>query len=354
MMTEAGIWSPIPRSIAIFRALNLGDLLCTIPALRALRLSLPGTRITLIGLASAIPVVERFNSYVNELLLFPGDPAFPEQAARMDELPEFYRRVRDSDFDLILQMHGSGAQSNQIVQRMGARRWAGFVPEASQQEPGRLMTWPHHLPEVHRYLALLSYLGLPASDDALEFPLSDDDHREADAAATHAGVDLDRTIFIHPGARMPSRRWPLDRFADVMQRLAGEGWQLAVTGSPDETELAASLIHRARVPAANFSGKTSLGGLVGLLQRGRMVICNDTGISHLAAAVRLPSVVIASGSDVARWAPLDAGLHRVLHAPTPCRPCSYFQCPIGHPCALGVSVDQVMEEAQSQLGAIHE
>src|SRR5690606_379591 len=150
------------------------------------------------------------------------------------------------------------AQSNQIAQRMGARRCARFGPEASQQEPGRLMTWPHHLPEVHPYLALLSYLRLPASDDALESPFSDDDHREADAAATHAGVDLDRTIFIHPGARMPSRRWPLDRFADVMQRLAGEGWQLAVTGSPDETELAASLIHRARVPAANFSGKTSL------------------------------------------------------------------------------------------------
>jgi ADP-heptose:LPS heptosyltransferase len=85
-----------------------------------------------------------------------------------------------------------------------------------------------------------------------------------------------------------------------------------------------------------------------------MLVCNDTGISHLAAAVRLPSVVIASGSDVARWAPLDTGLHRVLHTPMPCRPCSYFACPIGHPCALGISIGQVMEQAQLQLGAIHE
>ncbi len=354
MTIGTGLWYPAPCSVAVFRALNLGDLLCSVPALRALRLALPDARITLIGLHSAIPVVERFKHYVDELLLFPGDPAFPEQAVRMEDLSGFYGKVRARNFDLILQMHGSGAQSNDVVRRMGGRRWAGFVPEESLQEPGRLMAWPDHLPEIHRYLALLSYLGLPSTDTALEFPLRDEDRREADAAADNAGLDLDRTIFIHPGARMASRRWPLDRFAGVMQRLAGQSWQLAVTGSPDEAELAAGLIRRAGTPAANLSGKTSLGALVSMLQRGRMLVCNDTGISHLAAAVRLPSVVIASGSDVARWAPLDTGLHRVLHTPMPCRPCSYFDCPIGHPCALGISIGQVMEQAQLQLGAIHE
>lgn len=354
MTKGKGIWHPAPRSMAVFRALNLGDLLCSIPAFRALRRALPDTRITLIGLESAIPIVERFQPYIDELVLFPGDPSFPEQPARMEKMPKFLDRLRDRKFDLILQMHGSGARSNQIVQCMNPRRWAGFVPDDGQQEPGRLMTWPDHLPEIHRYLALLSYLGLPASEDALEFPLNDDDRSEADAAAIQAGVDLDRTIFIHPGARMASRRWPLESFAGVMQGLAKQGWQLAVTGGPDEDELTADLIQRACVPAANFSGKTSLGGLVALLQRGRMIICNDTGVSHLAAAVRLPSIVIASGSDVARWAPLDTRLHRVLHVPMPCRPCSYFECPIGHPCALGVSADQVMEQAQAQLGTTHE
>ncbi len=349
MMGTAGIWHPAPRRVAIFRALNLGDLLCSMPAFRALRQALPDARITLIGLESAVPVVARFKAYVDELVLFPGDPAFPEQAPRAAELPEFYRGLRARHFDLILQMHGSGAQSNALVQAMGARRWAGFVPETRQQEAGRLMAWPDHLPEVRRYLALLSYLGLSAQDAALEFPLSAGDDDEADRVAAEAGIELSRTIFIHPGARLASRRWPLDRFARVALYLAARGWQVAVTGSVAETELAASLVRQAQLPVVNLCARTSLGALVSLLRRARLLVCNDTGISHLAAAVRLPSVVIASGSDVSRWAPLDHDRHRVLYAPTPCRPCFYAECPIGHPCARGVSVAEVLAQVQLQL-----
>lgn len=349
MTLSAGIWHPVPRSVAVFRALNLGDLLCAIPAFRALRRALPEARITLIGLQSAIPVAARFKAYIDELILFPGDPAFPEQAARLAELPDFYRRMQARNFDLVLQMHGSGAQSNTIVQAMGGRCWAGFVPDAQYEQAGRLMAWPDHLPEIHRYLALLSYLGATADDATLEFPLTDDDHDEADAVAVSANIVLDQTVFVHPGARLASRRWPLDRFAHVATSLAAQGWQIAVTGSSAESELAETLVRQLAFPVANLCGKTSLGGLVSMLRRGRLLVCNDTGISHLAAAARLPSVVIASGSDVSRWAPLDADLHHVLYTPVPCRPCSYPECPIGHPCAKGVSVSHVLEQSLFQL-----
>jgi ADP-heptose:LPS heptosyltransferase len=82
------------------------------------------------------------------------------------------------------------------------------------------------------------------------------------------------------------------------------------------------------------------------------VVANDTGISHIAAAMRTPSVIVASGSDVQRWAPLDRELHRVLHHDTACRPCAHAVCPIGHPCALGVSAEEVVQEARSRVACV--
>ena len=80
-----------------------------------------------------------------------------------------------------------------------------------------------------------------------------------------------------------------------------------------------------------------------LMQRARLLVCNDTGVSHIAAAVGTPSVIVASGSDVRRWAPLDRQRHRVLHYPVPCRPCEHAECPLAnHPCARGVTVEAVM------------
>jgi ADP-heptose:LPS heptosyltransferase len=99
-----------------------------------------------------------------------------------------------------------------------------------------------------------------------------------------------------------------------------------------------------REPARDLAGCTTLGGLAALIARARLLVCNDTGVSHIAAAMRTPSVVIACGSDPKRWAPLDRELHRVLSHPVPCRPCAYAECPIGHGCALGIAARDVIRE----------
>lgn len=349
-MKPTGIdWNTPIKNVAIFRALNLGDMLCVIPALRVLRRQLPKAHISLIGLRSAIPVLQRFPEYVDELIEFPGDAAFPEQIVQKNRLSDFYRDMRARSFDLALQIHGSGQRANDIVKSMAPRQWAGFVPEPNQTVPGQLLPWPDDLHEIHRYLALLQHIGLEASDDTLEFPVSTSDRDSADSVAMKNGLTLNKTVFIHPGARLASRRWPLERFAQVARQLAHEGWQIAITGSAGESAMAKGLEARAGHRLVDLCGATSLGSLASLLLRGRLLICNDTGVSHVAASVHATSVVIASGSDVARWGPLDRKRHTVLYTPIGCRPCAYDQCPIGHPCALGVQVDRVMLEINRHL-----
>ena len=109
-----------PKRIAVFRALQLGDLLCATPALRALRAAHPDAHLTFIGLRWARELCERL-AYVDEFIAFPGFPGLPEIEPQLERIPEFLARVQASRFDLIVQMRGSGALVNPIVVACGAR-----------------------------------------------------------------------------------------------------------------------------------------------------------------------------------------------------------------------------------------
>jgi ADP-heptose:LPS heptosyltransferase len=232
---------------------------------------------------------------------------------------------------------------------MGAADWHGFVPHDRQAEAGRRMPWPEGLPESLRYTALMRYLGLPVKDEDLEFPLSDADRVAARAVARRFAFEPTHTILLHPGARLPSRRWPIERFAQVGRILQSEGWTAAVTGATDEAPIATALCSALEPGAINLCGQTGLGALAALLQDCALLVCNDTGVSHIAAGVGAPSVVIACGSDVARWAPLDRTRHRVLFHDLPCRPCAYRICPIGHICATAVTVSDVLAAVRAKV-----
>jgi ADP-heptose:LPS heptosyltransferase len=323
-----------PRRVAVFRALQLGDMLCAVPALRAMRKAWPRAEITLIGLPGAQAFTDRFSGYISDLMPFPGVAEFPEQAR---------------EFDLAIQMHGTGQTSNSIVRGLGAARCAGFVPDSAFARPGRFMAWPDTMPEPLRYTSLMRFMGIPVPSEQLEFPLTRDDRREARALQARLGFDVGATVLLHPGARLPSRRWPVGRFAAVGRALAEHGWRLAVTGSGDESFLTRPLLAALPANSIDLTGQTSLGGLAALLAGCPLLICNDTGVSHIAAAMATPSVVVASGSDVARWAPLDTLRHTVLSFQVPCRPCAYHDCPIGHLCALGVPVGEVVATAYRKL-----
>lgn len=338
------------RRIAVFRALQLGDMLCAVPALRALRNAWPHARITLIGLGDGGDFRRRFSRYIDDWMRFPGLDAFPEQRADEAALPAFYEQARAQRFDLALQMHGSGQLSNGVVRRLGARQWIGFMPAGGISEEGARVAWPDELPEPLRYLKLVEALGVPADDPALELPLTGDDYAESRALCRKHGLTPARTVLVHPGARLRSRRWPVERFGAVAAALARQGWQVAVTGTRDEADIVRNTIAASGIDAVDLCSRTSLGGLAALAAQCRLVVCNDTGMSHVCAAVGAPSVVVASGSDVRRWAPLDADRHNVLWKAVPCRPCAYEDCPIGHPCALGVEVEQVLAAALRRLG----
>lgn len=341
-----------PRRIAVLRALQLGDLLCIVPALRALRAALPKSEITLIGLPWARCFVERFSDYFNHFIEFPGFPGLPERSWSAWRLIRFLRAVRGKDFDLALQMHGSGRITNALTATFGARLSAGYyLPGGYRPNREWFMPFPAHEPEIRQHLQLMEFLGFPAHGEALEFPLLPRDHEEYRALCRRTGLQSGKYVCIHPGAQLPSRRWSPRRFAAVADAMAAWDLQIVLTGSAAEKPLTRAVMRDMRRPAIDLAGQTSLGGVAAVISQARLLIANDTGVSHLAAALKVPSVIVASGSDVGRWAPLNRNLHHVLFHPIACRPCSYRECPVGHPCARGVSVESV-QRAATQMVAL--
>lgn len=303
------------EKIAIVRALpGLGDFLCAIPALRALRVAFPQAKVTFIGLPNSQGLVTRFEQYIDEFVVLPGYPGLPEQPANLEALPEFFAQLRSRYFDLAIQMHGSGIVTNPLTLELGATRTIGFFQTGQPcSDPDSFLPFIETEHEILRYLRLLEFVGIPASDAAMEFPIEIRDRQEFQALSQLHG--LQRYVCIHAGASVPSRCWSSDQFAEIGDHLSQQGWQIVLTGTCAERGLTESIARLIKAPTINLAGRTSLGTLAALLEGCKLLVCNDTGISHVAAALKVPSVVIFSGSDPQRWSPLDKQRHRSIVPP---------------------------------------
>jgi ADP-heptose:LPS heptosyltransferase len=117
---------------------------------------------------------------------------------------------------------------------------------------------------------------------------------------------------VHPGASDAARRWSPEHFAVTADYFARDGYRVVLTGSAGEASVTADVARRMRYGALDLAGCTSLGAMAALLGDAAIVVSNDTGVSHLAAALRAPSVIVFLASDPLRWAPLDRTRHRVV------------------------------------------
>ena len=329
---------------------GLGDLLCGVPALRALRTRLPAAHVSLVTFAEMAPVVARQRPWVDALMPFPGYPGIPERAAARDRIDDFFARARSRRFDLAIQMYGARPEANEVTERLGARRTAGFfAPGRPQADLASHLPYPKHLHEVHRHLALLEHLGAEPQGDWLEFPIRRADERAAAALRARAGLGGGRYAVLHPGSTSPSRRWPPDRFATVGDGLAADGLRVAITGVASEAALTRAVVEAMRAPAVDLGGRTSLGSFAALLSEAALVVSNDTGAAHLAIAVDTPTVTVFLSGDPRRWATPDADRHRVARIQVECNPCPHLTCPIDHRCAERLRAADVLAEARRVL-----
>ncbi len=310
---EAPEWPPPEwRQVLVFRALQLGDMLCAVPALQALRAALPAAHIALIGLPWAVQFAQRFAALIDEFIAFPGHPQLPEPASDPDGWPDFRRSLCERRADLAIQLQGSGELSNRIVREFGARTTVGYARDADADGPG-FFPYPQYGHESARLLALMAALGFSTHGCRLAFPWQAADEAALQATGLPQQLQGRPYVCIHAGARDPARRWPTDAFAAVADSLADTfDLQVVLTGTADERRLADRLALAMRQAPIIAAQSWPIGAMAACIDGAQLLVCNDSGASHLAAALHVPSVVVFRQDTLDRWAPPDRRLHRCV------------------------------------------
>lgn len=298
------------HKIAVFRALQLGDMLCAVPAIRALRKAYPGAEISLLGLPWASTFVERFKNYFDRFIHFPGCEGLPEQVANEQLLHAFIKQIKKEKFDLVLQMQGNGTIVNALMFLFDAKHVAGFYNDESFVASDLFLQYPTHGAEIERHIALMQHLGISSAETELEFPLTEKDHK--DYADLLIPVTEKRYVIVHAGSRGSWRQWPPQYFAALADYCIEQGLTVVITGTNEEREITQELIKCIHHPVIDLTGKTTLGAIAVLIKNAFMLIANCTGVSHIASAMQTPGVIISMDGEPERWSPLNKQLHRVI------------------------------------------
>ncbi|MDK3254944.1 glycosyltransferase family 9 protein [Blastococcus capsensis] len=341
------------RRVALVRLrVGLGDLLCSMPALGRLRAARPDLHVSLITWPEMAPVVDRMGRMVDELLPFPGAEGIPERTPDPDGWASFLAAAAKRRFDLALQVYGDRPAANRVTAALGARLAGGFAPTGWDPPAGTAplhLRYPAHLHETDRHLRLFEQLGVPAGPPArMSFPISEADDAEHATTLGNSGLVPGRYVVLHPGASSPTRRWPAECHAAVGDALAADGWDVVLTGVAGERPISAAVQSRMGAPATDLTGATSLGGLAALLRDCAVLVGNDTGSAHLAAAVGAPTVTVFLPGDPVRWAH-PGPRHRAVIADVACAPCPHLVCPIDFRCAASVRPADVLAAARDLL-----
>ncbi len=348
-MTSARDWQQA-RNILCVRLDSIGDVLMTTPAIRALKESLHGRRITLLtssagaAIAALVPELDRVMVYDAPWM----KATAPRESSRPDT--EIVRTLCAEEFDgaVIFAVYSQNPLPSALLCYL-----AGIPLRLAHchENPYQLLTHWELDPEpaqfvrheVRRQLDLVATIDCVTQNERLSVQVPGGARKQVKQMLRGLGIDHTRPwVVIHPGASAPSRRYPQESFVEVGNRLAAEfGFAVVFTGSGSETELVDSIRHQMNVPSHSVAGLLDLPQLAALMHQAPLLITNNTGPAHIAAAVGTPVVDLYALTNP-QHQPWQVP-SRVLSHDVPCRFCYKSICPEGHHnCLRMVTPDQVV------------
>ena len=341
---------PSPKPLLVIRHDRLGDVILSTPVLQALRQHVPHAFIAMMVRPACRDVVE-------------GQPTLDEvivsekegRHRRILDTIRFARRLRRYEFDTALVLHPS-RRSHWIPWLAGIPVRIGYDRKSAWLLTHRL---PHRKQEGAKHealytLELLRCFGITPSLPALSVPVRPEAVARVDTLLAEAPLQATaRLVAIHPSASCVSKRWMPERFAQVADRLIAEHHvRVCVIAGEADVPHAEAMVRAMRQPVLDLAGRLSVGELAALLRRCRLLISNDSGPVHVAAAVGTPVVDIfgrnQAGLSPLRWGPLGEG-HVILHKEVGCVTCLAHNCDIDFLCLTSLSVDEVYHAAVSVL-----
>jgi len=275
--------APDQEQIVVLRGLGLGDLVTVAPPLRTLRSAYPRARLVLFA-----PAV------YSDLAALAGVDETVDHSG-LDPLP--WDGPRPS---LAVNLHGRGPESSRLLAELAPERLIAFrhsrVPVTAAGPP-----WRPREHEVARWCRLLHHHGLAADPRALRL----------DSPGVSSPLPPGAVV-VHPGAATTGRRWPAERFAATVRRIEEDGHVVALVGADSERRLCEDVARAAGGPTIVLAGRTTVAELAAVVSEAAAVVCNDSGVAHLASAYGTPSVVLFGPTSPSEWGPPSDGPHIAL------------------------------------------
>ncbi|MHC4324873.1 MAG: glycosyltransferase family 9 protein [Planctomycetota bacterium] len=294
------------KNILITKPSSLGDIVLALPALRALRKSFPEAKISWLVRPEFAELIEN-HPYLDEIITFDrkllGKAWFHPRAFGV--LVSLIRKLRRSKFDVVFDFQGlfrtaSLAWLSGCKTRFGmanAREFATFF-------------YTHKVTQDIEYIHMVDFYlkiiqGAGASDSGVEFVFPQNPVAEDSVGRLLASQGIqDNYAVLISGSVHQDKCWPAERFAQLADRISSQyGLSIVATGSASESGIVEKVKEKAGVPIANLAGQTSLSQLVVLLRNAKLVVSNDTGPGHIAAALGVPLVMMFGRVNPARLQP---------------------------------------------------
>jgi ADP-heptose:LPS heptosyltransferase len=337
------------RKILLIRLRRIGDIVLTTPAVRALRLALPGAELVYV-------VEEPYRKLVEGHPDLDGVIVIGKGQSRRDFL-RLVRDVRKRRFDAVLDFHG-GPRASLLTWLSGARlkigygiKWRGFIYDI--RIPRRGAAGPVH--SVENHINLVRALGVEVREiPPLVLPAATTRVRQPEDVSGHQIPVRNgtRTIALHIGAGNRFRDWGTDNLADLAVRLGRlPGVRVVLVGGQED--LSNEFLILSRAPGTtSLVGRIDLGGLKDFMARAAVFVGPDSGPMHIAAAVGTPIVALFGPTLPANFGPWGAGtVTRIIEKPMACRPCRQHECIHGDfRCLRTITPQEVYLETTALLG----
>ena len=331
---------PNINKILVIRVDGIGDLLNSTPAIALLRENYPSAEITVLARPLNAPVLMG-NPDVDRVWVFDRAGKHHGIRARL----QFYRELRRERFQLVVAMQ-TAMWTHLVALLSGAPYRLGryqkrFRSTLTHAWRGRYRKGETH--EVDRNLELVRLICKGEGKRKLVYQMLPDEIVAAKAQRTSWGVE-DDTFFIgiHPGGSSFDKRWPEKQYADLADRLAQQyNATILLFRGPEEAELVQN-IQKAMQSHAIVYAPDTIRELGAMLSCCDLVVCNDSGPMHLAAALDVPMVAIFGPTDHVAWHPLSENAS-IVRRDMPCWPCSAHKCKIGWECTKKLSVEPVWD-----------
>ncbi|HEX7175970.1 MAG TPA: glycosyltransferase family 9 protein [Pyrinomonadaceae bacterium] len=343
-------WGAV-RRVLVVRLRSIGDTVLATPSLYALRRFLPAARIDLLLEDWVAPLVEGSTEI---------DRIVPVERKSNASRLSVARQLRAENYDVAYNLHG-GSTATLLTRASGARHRVGYASYRYARLHNHAAPHPSELwrqEQTHsaeQQLALLGWTGVPVTDrPATRLPVTAEATERIARRLHDAGLDApaQRLALIHPAAAFATKTWAAANFARICEQLAARGISAVAVVAPNEKAVADALVSESRSPVVVFDG-LSLPELTALAARASLFVGNDSGVAHIAAAVRVPSVVVFGSSNVAHWRPWSEAPSEVVREELPCQPCPGYTCAEfdAPECIRRVPVERVAAAVERVLAA---